>query len=73
MYRRVQPAMQVGGGAARPLPDEPDNDIDWDAPGALTRGWALTRLVMLVVACGVGAAVALAIVIAAIATALGNI
>ena len=73
MYRQVQPAMQVGGGAARPWRNEPDNDIDWDAPGALTRGWALTRLVMLVVACGVGTAVAIAIFIAAIATVVGNI
>ena len=72
MHRRVQPAMRMGGGAARPWPDEPDDD-GYDGHTehrAITRGWALTRLIMLVVACGLGAAIATAIFVTAFVTVL---
>jgi uncharacterized protein involved in exopolysaccharide biosynthesis len=71
MYRLVQPAMQGGVGAARPRPDEPEDD--WDEHRVLTRSWAATRLVLLVLACGIGVAAVIAIFVAVIATLVGNI
>ena len=58
MDRRRQPAMRVGGGAARqPLSEEhPHHDFR-----VLTRSWAATRLVALIVLCGLGVAACVAI------------
>jgi hypothetical protein len=71
MHRQVQPAMRVGGGAPRPRLDD-----DLEEPGthrrALARGWAVARLVALVIACGLGAAVAIAVSVAAIVTLLDS-
>ena len=57
MDRRSQPAMRVGGGAARPAPEQhPHHDYR-----VLSRSWAVTRLVGLVVLCGLGVAAVVAI------------
>ena len=56
MDRRRQPAMGAGGGAAHPWPDASEDEAyDWSEPTVLTRGWALARLVGLVLLCGLGA------------------
>lgn len=72
MHRQVQPAMRVGGGAPRPSGDDDDLGEPGTDRGVLTRGWAVTRLIALVIACGLGAAVAIAISVAAIVTALDS-
>jgi hypothetical protein len=74
MDRRRQPAMHVGTGAARrgrdDHDDRHDHDDEWSDPSALTRGWALTRLVLLVVAVGLGAGIAIGIALWLTLTAL---
>ena len=63
--RRRQPATQLGSdsewGTAEP---------DADRVGALRRGWALTRWVILVVAVGLGIAVLISVVITILLTLL---
>jgi hypothetical protein len=56
MDRRSQPAMRVGGGGARAPEEHPHHDYR-----VLTRSWAITRLVGLVVVCGLGVAGVVAI------------
>ena len=64
MDRRRQPAMSVGGGGAHPWPDESeDHDYDWSEPTVLSRGWAVTRLVGMVLLCGLGAGAVIGITI----------
>jgi hypothetical protein len=74
MQRRVQPAMQAGGGGPRPWSDDVhdvDDEGSWrDEHRVLTRGWAVTRLIALVVACGLAAAAAIAIFVTAFVTLL---
>ena len=55
MDRLRQPAMRVGGGVPRERPDDPA--LAEVGGQLLTRSWAITRLVVLVVLCGIGAAV----------------
>jgi hypothetical protein len=68
MDRRRQPVMRMGAGAARRQYDEPDDE--WGEPTALTRGWAATRLVVLVIGCGLGAGITLGIALWIALTAL---
>ena len=74
MDRKVQPAMRVGGGGAHERRHWQDAaGFDHTAPRVLERGWALTRLIVLVVACGLGAAATLAIAIAILVALVGEI
>jgi hypothetical protein len=68
MDRRRQPAMRMGAGIARPHFDGPEDE--WDHPNALTRGWAATRLVVLVIGCGLGTGITLGIALWIALTAL---
>jgi hypothetical protein len=74
MDRHRQPAMSVGGGAARPWADEPDEPFDdeWHDPTALSRGWAFARLVALVIACGLGAGITIGVTAAILLSVLNS-
>lgn len=65
--------MHVGVGEPQHWPGEdhliPD-DQDWEEPNVLSRGLAVTRLVLLIVACGVGTGVVVGIALALTLTAL---
>lgn len=68
---RRQPAMPTGGGATRARARAPearglapdDAGEAWRKPTVMGRGWAFTRLVALVVGCGIGAGITLSIAI----------
>jgi hypothetical protein len=67
--------MRAGGGGVQDRRQHWRDAAGFDhtAPRVLTRGWALTRLIVLVVACGIGAAVTLAIGIAILVALVGDI
>jgi len=74
MDRQVQPAMRVGDGGAHEREHWQDAaGFDHTAPRVLERGWAVTRLVFLVVACGLGAAATIGIAIAILVALIGEI
>ena len=63
--RQGQPAMRAGGGRVHePHHWQDAAGFDHTAPRVLERSWALTRLIALIAACGVGAAATIAIAIA---------
>lgn len=65
--------MHVGDGVTRPWADEVDGGGEaWHDPTALSRGWAFTRLVGLVLACGLGAGITVGITLWITLTALGS-
>jgi hypothetical protein len=78
MNRRRQPAMHMGERGTRPWADEAHDEIDdnggevWHQPTALRRGWAFTRLVGLVLACGLGAGIAVGVALWITLTALDS-
>jgi hypothetical protein len=74
MDRRRQPAMPMGGSEMHEEHHWVDAaGFDHTAPRVLTRGWALVRLIVLVLFCGVGAAATVAISIAILVALIGEI
>jgi hypothetical protein len=69
MDRRRQPATHVGASGARPWAGEHD-DEELSDPTVLTRGLAATRLVILIIGCGLGAGITLGITLWLALTAL---
>jgi len=66
--------MHLGEIVTRPWADGVDEDDGevWEAPTALSRGWAFTRLVGLVIACGLGAGITVGVTLWITLTALGS-
>lgn len=64
--------MHVGGGAARPRAEGFDDhdDPELGKHTVLTRGWAATRLVIMIIGCGLGAGITLGITLWIALTAL---
>ena len=60
--------MRPGPGAARPRSREDDDELEH--PSVITRGWAATRLIVLVIGCGLGAGITLGIALWIALTAL---
>ena len=74
MDRERQPAMPAGGSGMHEEHHWVDAaGFDHTAPRVLTRGWALVRLIFLVLFCGVGAAATVAISIAILVALVGEI
>lgn len=73
MERRHHPGTHVGVGEAQHWPGIdhviPD-DEGWEEPNVLSRGFAVTRLIALIIACGLGAGIVIGIALALLLTAL---
>ncbi|MBM3672728.1 MAG: hypothetical protein FJW86_11195 [Actinobacteria bacterium] len=73
MDHRRQPVTHVGVGEVQHWPGIdhaiPD-DEEWEAPDALSRGLAATRLVVLIIACGLMTGIVVGIALALTLTAL---
>ena len=71
-----QPAMRAGGGRVHEREAHHWQDaagFDHTAPRVLERSWALTRLIVLIAACGLGAAATIAIAIAILSALVSDI
>jgi hypothetical protein len=66
--------MHVGDDMTRPWADDVHDDEgeEWSDPTALSRGWAFTRLVGLVLLCGLGAGATIGITLWITLTALNS-
>ena len=67
--------MRAGGGEVHDRRKHWQDHAGFDhtVPRVIERSWALTRLIVLVVACGIGAAATLAIGIAILVALIGDI
>ncbi len=73
--------MHMGERGTRPWDDESHDEVHdevhddgevWQPPNALRRGWAITRLIGLVIACGLGAGITLGVTLWITLTALDS-